>query len=115
MNNILTNLGLVHPFSDNANFSFMDPNNSIKISSVIHKAMIEVNEGGTVASASTAIEMTKGCAKIIPSVNCNHPFMFTIIHNPTNSLLFLGKVVNPHLSWYLTFDTCNEDNEYESA
>jgi len=54
---------LSHPFTDAADFSFMDPANSIKISSVIHKAVIEVNEEGAEAAAATAVTMMLRCVE----------------------------------------------------
>jgi len=50
-------VGLNHAFSDKADFSFMDPSRTIKIDSVIRKAMIEVNEQGAEAAAATAVIM----------------------------------------------------------
>lgn len=90
-------MGLIHPFSDAADFSFMDPAKSIKVDTVIHKAMIEVNEEGAEAAAATAVIMAMRCMieERVPNMVCDHPFMFTIIHKPTKTLMFLGKVINP--------------------
>jgi len=87
------NIGLKHAFSDNADFSFMDPCRSIKIDSVIHKAMIEVNEQGAEAAAATAGIFTDrigGQKEFV--MNCTKPFIFTITHEPSETLLFLGKI-----------------------
>lgn len=75
-------IGLNHPFSDKADFTFMDPNRTIKIDSVIHKAMIEVNEQGAEAAAATAVIMAMRMMlnEDIKVVNCNKPFIFTITH-----------------------------------
>lgn len=57
LKNILISLGLTTCFFNQADFSFLDPKNSIFISDVIHKAMIEVNEEGAEASAASAVVM----------------------------------------------------------
>lgn len=66
----------------------MDPHRTIKISNVIHKAIIEVNEEGAEAAAATAVVFAKRCAlkKTVDetiTMVCNHPFLFSIIHEPT--------------------------------
>ena len=75
----------------------MDPSRSIKIDSVIHKAMIEVNEEGAEAAAATAVIMAMRMMldEDIKVVNCNKPFIFTITHLPSSTLLFLGKIADP--------------------
>lgn len=61
LKSILSAMGLAHCFSDNADFSFMDPSNSIKISDVFHKAVIEVNEEGAEATAAAGAELNLKC------------------------------------------------------
>jgi len=86
LTSILQGLGLNHPFTDKADFSFMDPNRIAKISSVIHKAMIEVNEKGATAAAVTAVLMRKKAKKAreeIIEMRCDHPFLFSLTHEPS--------------------------------
>jgi len=69
----------------------MDASNSIQVNSVIHKAIIEVNEQGAEAAAATAVCMdSKGFSffkeeEKIFVMNCNHPFLFSITHMPSKT------------------------------
>ena len=70
----------------------------LNISHVIHQAMIDVNEEGTEAAAATAMTMEVGAAlhpEPPPTFCADHPFIFMILHKPTDSILFMGRVSNP--------------------
>jgi len=100
LNDYLKELGMQKAFTGNADFSGMFGLYDIYISSVIHKAFIEVNEEGTEAAAATAVimaltsaEPTEPPQRIV--FDCDHPFLFTIHHKETNTILFMGQVENP--------------------
>ncbi len=58
--------------------------------------MIEVNEEGAEAAAATGIINTNYCMPApFPKIFCNHPFLYSITHKATNTLLFFGKVTMP--------------------
>jgi serpin B len=86
-------------FSDEADFSGIGEE-PLKISEVVHKAFVEVNEEGTEAAAATTVGMVL-CAGIIgpppqPKVfRADHPFLFFIRDRKTNAVLFAGRVVDP--------------------
>ncbi|KHN72316.1 putative serpin-like protein [Toxocara canis] len=62
------------------------------ISNFIHKAFIEVNEGGTQASAVSALNMVfKSGRRIQRAFIANHPFMFAIAKNET--IFFIGHFI----------------------
>ncbi|MCK5877326.1 MAG: serpin family protein [Candidatus Marithrix sp.] len=89
----LSTMGMKNAFNNEADFSGIDRTEELYLSAVVHQAFIEVNEEGTEASAATgAIFNTRG---MIPKFKADHPFIFLIRHNPSNSILFMGKVVNP--------------------
>ncbi|KAG0440335.1 hypothetical protein HPB47_016331 [Ixodes persulcatus] len=56
---------------------------------VLHKAAIEVNEEGTVATAATAVAMP---GSLPPTFAVNRPFLFYIFEKATGRVLFLGEV-----------------------
>uniref|UniRef100_A0A8C1T451 Leukocyte elastase inhibitor n=1 Tax=Cyprinus carpio TaxID=7962 RepID=A0A8C1T451_CYPCA len=63
---------------------------------VIHKAFIEVNEEGTEAAAATALFLLGSSRQLqFQSFTADHPFLFFIRHNPTNSIVFLGRFRGP--------------------
>jgi len=100
LNDYLTNLGMTSAFNEMADFSGIFGDVDIFISDVIHKAFVEVNEEGTEAAAATAIIMA---ATAYPGIeeparivfDCDHPFLFTIHHKETNTILFMGTVEDP--------------------
>ncbi|CAM4696661.1 unnamed protein product [Leuciscus chuanchicus] len=66
---------------------------------VIHKAFVEVDEEGTEAAAATAI-ITIGITSVRPSsppkiFTADHPFLYFIRHNPSNVILFYGRLCSP--------------------
>lgn len=102
MSGILKKMGLMTPFSDDADFSGMTGNRDLKIDEAIHKAFVEVNEEGTEAAAATGIVVSITSAgpenePEIPVFRADHPFLFIIQHKPTGTILFLGRVSNPNL------------------
>ena len=95
----LKNLGMTLAFlSDEADFSGMDGKQDLFISAVLHKAFVDVNEEGTEAAAATGI-VVGATAVLIPKeppvFRADHPFVFLIRDNRTESILFLGRLVNP--------------------
>jgi len=77
-----------------ADFSGITGDKSLKISAVLHKAFVEVNEEGTEAAAATAVIMTRAL-EIKPSFIADHPFIFLIRHNKTGCFLFMGRITKP--------------------
>jgi serpin B len=85
-------------FSDEADFGGIGEE-PLKISEVVHKAFVEVNEEGTEAAAATAVGMVL-CAGVTgppprPVVfRADHPFLFFIRDRRTNAVLFSGCVLD---------------------
>lgn len=94
-------LGAVLPFDEaNADFSFIDKQNSLVVSKVIHQATVEVNEEGSEAAAATAVVMRVKCAVVIRpnepiNFHCNRPFLFIIHEKKKKTILFYGKYAKP--------------------
>ena len=80
-------------FSDGADFSGINGARDLRVQSVIHKAIINVDESGTTASAATGVSV--GVTSVPPTLVVDRPFLFFIRHNPTGAILFQGRVVDP--------------------
>jgi len=89
----LSALGMPDAFSDGADFSGIDGARDLRVQSVIHKAIIAVDEKGTTASAATGTSV--GVVSLPPTLFVDRPFLFFIRHNPTGAILFQGRVVDP--------------------
>jgi len=98
LNDELTNLEMGIAFDPfQADFSKINPYEQLFISKVIHKSFIEVNEEGTEAAAVTVVEISLTSAdgdNIIPFY-VNQPFLFAIKEKYTNTIAFIGKVMEP--------------------
>jgi len=98
LNNTLQELGMTQAFlRGRADFSGMDGTHMLFIQDVLHKAFVDVNEEGTEAAGATAVLMSLGyvSSDSKPVFNADHPFLFLIRHNPSNSILFMGHVKDP--------------------
>ncbi len=92
----LTSLGMVEPFSMEADFSGMTGKPELFIDDVYHKAFVAVDEEGTEAAAATAVVMQLTAAPAVPvEVTVDRPFIFLIRDIETGAVLFLGHVTNP--------------------
>ena len=96
-NDALKALGMEEAFDgDTADFSGITSGDELMITDVLHKTTITVDEEGTEAAAATAVIIGVRSMPTEPiSVVVDRPFYFTITHKPTNTILFLGKVVQP--------------------
>lgn len=81
-----------------ADFSGITGNKDWFLSAALHQAVIEVNEKGTEAAAATGLEMSKSVAPPEPPpalFRADHPFLYMIIHKPSDSILFIGRLSDP--------------------
>ena len=92
MKPILANMGMPIAFDSRANYSLFNDKLPLKVDSVIHKAVVEVDEKGTVAAAATGIGVQLVMATHKAEITADHPFMFMIKDNKTDAILFLGQV-----------------------
>ena len=82
--------------ASSANFSGMDGERNLYIGEVVHKAFVSVDEAGTEAAAATAVVMRASGIAVEPMVvEVNRPFIFLIYDYPTQTVLFLGRVIKP--------------------
>jgi serpin B len=97
LNQALSDLGMPLAFSPSeADFSGMDGNRDLYISDVIHKAFVSVDEAGTEAAAATGVIMkTTAMPLEVKQMTIDHPFIYLIRDNPTGTVLFMGRVMNP--------------------
>ncbi len=93
---MLIAMGMDIAFSPDADFSGMNGYGDLFIGKVLHKTFIEVNEKGTEAAAATTVHILERAVPEQPKVfDANHPFLYLIQHKETETILFMGKVVDP--------------------
>lgn len=97
LNSALSALGMGVAFvAGAADFSGIDGNNDLYIDKVKHKTYVKVDEEGTEAAGVTSVEV--GLTSIMtPYFLANHPFVYVIREKTSGSILFIGKLVEPHI------------------
>uniref|UniRef100_A0A6P4F060 Serpin B4-like n=1 Tax=Drosophila rhopaloa TaxID=1041015 RepID=A0A6P4F060_DRORH len=93
LTDVFQHLGMSKMFTDQAEFGKMlQSPEPLKVSAIIHKAFIDVNEEGTEAAAATSM-----CFQLLSSASMNtyfcvdHPFKFFVIDNDS-TVLFTGSI-----------------------
>jgi serpin B len=92
----LSTLGMGVAFTTDADFSGMNGERDLFIQDVLHKAFVSVDESGTEAAAATAVIVGVTSVPVQPiEVKIDRPFIFLIRDISTDSILFIGRVLNP--------------------
>ena len=108
LNQMLQTMGMNRAFRDNAEFYAMpnttpkptDFSSYLKISDILHKAFIEIDEKGGEAAAATVVVggKLKNPAVLEPppvyDFTVDHPFIFMIIEQSTGAAIFMGRVTD---------------------
>ncbi|XP_047651521.1 serpin A11 [Phacochoerus africanus] len=94
---ILPRIGLTNLFSLEADLSGITGQLNRTISRVSHKAAVDMSERGTEAAAASGLLSQPQSLNTTsaPHAHFNRPFLVLLWEVTTQSLLFLGKVVNP--------------------
>ncbi|MGY6553597.1 MAG: serpin family protein [Wenzhouxiangella sp.] len=72
---------------------------SLYIDEVFHQTFIDLDEAGTEAAAATAVAMMRLTAMPVEDdpleIRFDRPFVYAIYDHPTETILFLGRVLDP--------------------
>ncbi|KAK6481377.1 alpha-1-antiproteinase-like [Huso huso] len=90
---ILRRMGIKSLFTNAANFSGISDEGNLKVSEVVHKAVLEVDESKTEAAAGTGIQVV--FYSMPAQIIFNRPFILMIYEEHTGKVLFMGRVVDP--------------------
>ncbi|KAM9149049.1 protein Z-dependent protease inhibitor [Pangshura tecta] len=93
MHELLHALGIQNLFTRKADLSQLTDQRFVKVSKIIQRAVIEVDEKGTEAAVASGSEIT--AYSMPPTIKVNRPFLFMIYEETFKTLLFMGRVVNP--------------------
>lgn len=97
LNHALSLLGMASIFKPSADFSGICTT-ACRVSSVLHKTYLRVDEKGTVAAAVTAVGIATSSTPQQGApfhMVVDHPFFLAIRDDRSGALLFLGAVSNP--------------------
>ncbi|KAK2507769.1 hypothetical protein MC885_013465 [Smutsia gigantea] len=96
MHELLKQMGIRKIFSPWADLSKLSvAARNLRVSKVLQRAAIEINEKGTEAVVGTLSEII--AYSMPPIIKVDRPFHFMIYEETSRMLLFLGRVVNPTL------------------
>lgn len=98
LNQTLIDLGMPTAFTEQANFEKINADGNLYISEVKHKTFVDVNEEGTEAAAVTSvgIALTSVGRPTGFYLRADRPFLFVIHENHSQTILFMGKIMNPN-------------------
>ncbi|XP_057638738.1 serine protease inhibitor A3N-like [Chionomys nivalis] len=96
LEDILPQLGIREVFSIQADLSGITGTKNLRVSRVVHKAVLDVAETVTEAAAATGVQIVATSLNMNPlNVNFNRPFLMIISDTNTQTSLFMAKVTNP--------------------
>ncbi|XP_076668244.1 uncharacterized protein LOC143368914 [Andrena cerasifolii] len=94
---VLRELGIQDIFDDTATLTGIArarrTSKHLKVSDIVQKTGIEVNENGTTAYATTVVQLGNKIGD--EAFHATHPFLFYIEDESTGTILYMGKMANP--------------------
>lgn len=93
LTDIMKELGMPKAFSMEAEFPYFC-NRGVYISNMFQKAIIDLDEEGTEASAVTVIDIGTGIPNYV-TFHANRPFFYTISERSTGAIFFIGQYTGP--------------------
>jgi serpin B len=95
LNDVLISMGMPSAFSNAADLSKISPPaGKVKVGFVKQDTFLAVDEIGTEAAAVTTIGIDVTSVPNYPTIICDRPFLFTISERTSNTIMFIGKIVN---------------------
>nr|CAB3265988.1 leukocyte elastase inhibitor-like [Phallusia mammillata] len=96
LHEVLPKLGVTDVFDQSkADLSGLAKKPNLNVDQILHKAVLEVNEEGSVAAAATTVRIVARSLDIRPEFVANHPFLWAIRHEGTGLVLFMGRLQRP--------------------
>lgn len=98
LSSALDGMGMPLAFRREADFTGVTDETRLHIDEVVHEAAVEVGEEGTEAAAATAVVTKRplsGKKPRVLAVRADRPFLFLILDDPSQAVLFLGRVASP--------------------
>ncbi|KAM3868145.1 hibernation-specific plasma protein HP-55-like [Diretmus argenteus] len=97
LKDVLSDMGMTDMFGSGADLSGIAEGQKLAVSQVVHEASLDVDEAGATAAAATGVGITLLSFHRVPVLKFNRPFMVLVIEPTTDSILFMGKIINPNI------------------
>lgn len=93
---VMADLGMERAFGSGADFGGMleSDGGGLFIDDIRHESFVEVDEEGTEAAAATAVVMDESAPADHVEMTVDRPFLFYVRDQPTETPLFVGRVVD---------------------
>ena len=91
MKDALSQMGMPIAFSNAADFNIFNNAAKLSIDGIFHKAVIQVDEKGTVAAAATGMDVVLVMDSHTAELIANHPFVFIIRDKKPTPFCLLGR------------------------
>jgi len=96
LNEPLTKMGVSSMFGDSADFSGISKAKGLKVSQVVQKCVIRVDEEGSEAAAATGVSMMMRSAPRPPfKFKADRPFIYLLAGRSSGMILFSGRLMDP--------------------
>merc|ERR1711862_144580 len=88
----LQSIGIKSAFEGFDQFSGMSNDPLVHLDDVLHKVVMEVSEEGTTAAAAAVSVIASRSMPQTETMRLDRPFLMMVLHVPTTTPLFMGKI-----------------------